>query len=200
MIIDEKLKNNMKDLRLLIEYAEDRNSLTDLQLEKFLRAFEQVRYNLLNEIKIYNKTVDYEYEKIKTIDDDYKAEVENNILKIYVPEVMPSFKNIKTHTYKRILLNISEITKEYKNLFQDEVCIFIKVYDKLLGWDIDNKYIKPVADALIASEVIKDDNITKMFYCVRGEFSEVPHTEIFVFDSKKMNDFLENTTTQNCHF
>ena len=200
MIIDEKLKNNMKDLRLLIEYAEDRNSLTDLQLEKFLRAFEQVRYNLLNEIKIYNKSVDYEYEKIKTIDDDYKAEVENNILKIYVPEVMPSFKNIKTHTYKRILLNISEITKEYKNLFQDEVCIFIKVCDKLLGWDIDNKYIKPVADALIASEVIKDDNITKMFYCVRGEFSEVPHTEIFVFDSKKMNDFLENTTTQKCHF
>ena len=200
MIIDEKLKNNMKDLRLLIEYAEDRNSLTDLQLEKFLRAFEQVRYNLLNEIKIYNKSVDYEYEKIKTIDDDYKAEVENNILKIYVPEVMPSFKNIKTHTYKRILLNISEITKEYKNLFQDEVCIFIKVCDKLLGWDIDNKYIKPVADALIASEVIKDDNITKMFYCVRGEFSEVPHTEIFVFDNKKMNDFLENTTTQKCHF
>lgn len=200
MIIDEKLKNNMKDLRLLIEYAEDRNSLTDLQLEKFLRAFEQVRYNLLNDIKIYNKSVDYEYEKIRTIDDDYKAEIENNILKIYVPEVMPSFKNIKTHTYKRILLNIAEVTKQYKNLFQDEVCIFIKVCDKLLGWDIDNKYIKPVADALIASEVIKDDNITKMFYCVRGEFSEVPHTEIFVFDSKKMNDFLENTTTQKCHF
>lgn len=200
MIIDEKLKNNMKDLRLLIEYAEDRNSLTDLQLEKFLRAFEQVRYNLLNDIKIYNKSVDYEYEKIKTIDDDYKAEIENNILKIYVPEVMPSFKNIKTHTYKRILLNIAEVTKQYKNLFQDEVCIFIKVCDKLLGWDIDNKYIKPVADALIASEVIKDDNITKMFYCARGEFSEVPHTEIFVFDSKKMNDFLENTTTQKCHF
>nr|MCR5146163.1 hypothetical protein [Clostridia bacterium] len=64
MIIDEKLKNNMKDLRLLIEYAENRNSLTDLQLEKFLRAFEQVRYNLLNDIKIYNKSVDYEYEKI----------------------------------------------------------------------------------------------------------------------------------------
>ena len=200
MIIDEKLKNNMKDLRLLIEYAEDRNSLTDLQLEKFLRAFEQVRYNLLNDIKIYNKSVDYEYEKIRTIDDDYKAEIENNILKIYVPEVMPSFKNIKTHTYKRILLNIAEVTKQYKNLFQDEVCIFIKVCDKLLGWDIDNKYIKPVADALIASEVIKDDNITKMFYCARGEFSEVPHTEIFVFDSKKMNDFLENTTTQKCHF
>ena len=100
MIIDEKLKNNMKDLRLLIEYAEDRNSLTDLQLEKFLRAFEQVRYNLLNDIKIYNKSVDYEYEKIKTIDDDYKAEIENNILKIYVPEVMPSFKNIKTQERK----------------------------------------------------------------------------------------------------
>ncbi len=196
MIIDENLKNNLKNLKILIEYAEDRSNLTDLQLEKFLKSFEQARYNLLNDIKLYNKNVEYEYEKIKTIDDDYKVKIENDILKIYVPEVMPSFKNIKTHTYKRILINIAEITKQYKNLFNDEVCIFIKVCDKVLGWDIDNKYIKPVADALIASEVIKDDNITKMFYCVKGEFSETPHTEIFVFDSKKMNEFLENTTTQ----
>lgn len=192
MIINENLKNNLTNLKLLIEYVEKRNSLTDLQLEKFLKSFEQVRYNLLNQIKIYNKSIEYEQEKIKTVDDEYSAKLENNILKIYVPEVLPSFKNLKTHTHKRILLNVAEITKKYKNLFNKEVCIYIKVFDKLHGWDIDNKYIKPIADALIASEVIQDDNTTKMFYCAKGEFSENPHTEIFVFESEKMCSFLEN--------
>ena len=195
MIVNEKLKENLKSLGLLIEYVEDRNNLTDLQLEKFLRSFEQVRYNLLNEIKIYNKSVDYEYEKIKIIDDEYDATLENNILKIYVPEVLPSFKNIKTHTHKRILSNIAEVTKKFAGAFDDEVIIYIKIFDKIQGWDVDNRYIKPVADALIESKVIQDDNITKMFYCVRGEISDTPHTEICVFDGKKIGDFLEKHRT-----
>lgn len=187
MIIDEKLQNNILDLQQNLDMILKSNSLTDLQIEKFLRNFEKTRYNILNEIKIYNKNVNFEYEKIKTIDDNYKAKLEDGTLKIYVPEVMPSFKNLKTHTYKRILLNITEITKAYANQFDNEVCIFVKVFDNILGWDIDNKYIKPVADALIASGVIQDDNITKMFYSVKGEFSDNPHTEIYVFDSKKIS-------------
>ena len=41
------------------------------------------------------------------------------------------------------------------------------------------------------SNVIEDDNITKMFYCAKGEYSENPHSEIYVFDSKNISDFLE---------
>ena len=188
MIIDKKLKNNILDLQQNLDLMLKSNSLTDIQIEKFLKDFEKTRYSILNEIKIYNKSVNFEYERIKTIDDSYMAKLENGTLKIYVPEVMPSFKNLKTHTYKRILLNITEITKEYANQFENEVCIFVKVFDNILGWDIDNKYIKPVADALIASGVIQDDNITKMFYSVKGEFSENPHTEIYVFDGKKISE------------
>ena len=169
----------------------DSKSLTDLQLENFLRNFEKTRYTILNEIKLYNKNVEFEYEKIKDIDSEYTAELKDNILKIYVPEVMPSFKNIKTHTHKRVLLNVAEVTKPFANQFGNEVFIYIKVYDKLLGWDIDNKYIKPIADALIMSNVIQDDNMTKMFYCAKGEYSENPHTEIYVFEAQKVNKFLE---------
>jgi len=191
MIIDENLQKNILDLQQNLDTILKSNSLTDLQIEKFLRNFEKTRYNILNEIKIYNKNVDFEYEKIKTIDDNYLAKLEDGTLKIYVPEVMPSFKNLKTHTYKRILLNITEITKAYANQFDNEVCIFVKVFDNILGWDIDNKYIKPVADALIASGVIQDDNITKMFYSVKGDFSDNPHTEIYVFDGKKISKIFD---------
>ena len=61
-------------------------------------------------------------------------------------------------------------------------------------WDVDNKFIKPIADALILSKVIQDDNMTKMSYCVKGAFSEIPHTEIYVFDSKNMNEFSVDYT------
>lgn len=190
MIINEKLRKTFIDLQNNLNLIINSNSLTDLQLENFLRNFEKARYNILSEIKIYNKNVEFEYEKIKTIDNEYKANLTDNILKIYVPEVMPSYKNLKTHTHKRILLNIAEITKKYENLFNNEVCIYIKIFDNILGWDVDNKFIKPIADALILSKVIQDDNMTKMSYCVKGEFSDTPHTEIYVFDSKNFDEFM----------
>ena len=62
--------------------------------------------------------------------------------------------------------------------------------DNISGWDIDNKYIKPISDALIMSEVIKDDNISKMFYAAKGEYSDIPHTEVYVFNSKEIEKFL----------
>ena len=196
MIINEKLKKELRTLEKSTNSILQSASLTDFQIENFLRNLEKARYNILAEIKLYNKNVEFEYEKIKTIDSEYKAMLEDNILKIYVPEVMPSYKNLKTHTHKRILLNIAEITKQFTGLFDNEVFIYIKVFDKILGWDIDNKLIKPIADALILSNVIKDDNITKMFYCVKGEYSDVPHTEIYVTDGKKIDNYLKNCCTK----
>lgn len=195
MIINENLQKNLLSLKQNVDLIVTNNSLTDLQIENFLRNFEKTRYNILSEIKIYNRNVEFEYEKIKTIDNEYKSELIDNVLKIYVPEVMPSYKNLKTHTHKRILLNIAEITKQYEGQFDNEVCIYIKLFDKILGWDVDNKFIKPIADALILSKVIQDDNMSKMSYCVKGEFSEIPHTEIYVFDSKNMDEFLAKYST-----
>lgn len=195
MIINNNLQKNLLSLKQNVDLIVNNNSLTDLQIENFLRNFEKTRYNILSEIKLYNKNVEFEYEEIKTIDNNYKAELIDNVLKIYVPEVMPSYKNLKTHTHKRILLNVAEITKQFEGQFDNEVCIYIKLFDKILGWDVDNKFIKPIADALILSKVIQDDNMTKMSYCVKGEFSENPHTEIYVFDSKNMDEFLAKYST-----
>ena len=46
------------------------------------------------------------------------------------------------------------------------------------------------------SGVIEDDNITKMFYAAKGEYSETPHTEVYIFDSQKISNFLENYITK----
>ena len=192
MIIDNNLRKNLLDLNTYTDFMLENNSLTDLQIENFLKNFEKVRYNILNEIKLYNKTVEFEYEKVVTIDDEYKVELIEDVLKIYIPEPMPSYKNLKTHAHKRILLNVAEATKPFNNLFENQVFIYIKIFDCINNWDIDNRTIKPIADALITSGVIKDDNISKMFYAVKGEYSENPHTEIFVVDGKKIVHFFEN--------
>lgn len=194
MIINDKLKKNLLSLSKCIDLILNSNSLTEIQIQQFLQKFEKARYNMLDEIKLYNSNVEFEYEKIKTIDDDYKATIENGILKIYIPEVLPSFKNIKTHSHKRILLNIVEVTKQFTSLFTDSIFIYIKIFDNILGWDVDNRYIKPVSDALIIAGIIKDDNISKMSYCVQGEYSENRHTEVYILDNKTVNEFLESKT------
>lgn len=196
MIISDKLLNELVSLEENIHLlVENNKNINDIQLEAFLRNLEKRRYNILTQIKLYNKTVEYKTERIKNISDEYKAEVKDNILKIYIPEPMPSYKNLKTHAFKNILLNIAEITKPYANMFTEGVFIYIKIFDNIKGWDIDNKSIKPISDALISSGVIQDDNIDKMFYCVKGEFSEIPHTEVYISDAKNIIKILENSVS-----
>lgn len=191
MILSDKLRKELINLEENIQSLTTNQNINQFQLEAFLRNLEKQRYNILTQIKVYNNTVQYNTEKIRTISNEYKATLEENILKIYIPEVMPTYKNLKTHAYKNILLNITEVTKEYTGLFTDKVFIYIKIYDNIKGWDIDNKFIKPISDALILSGVIQDDNIDKMFYAVEGEFSETPHTEVCIFNANKMTEFLK---------
>ncbi len=191
MIISENFLEELIALQSAIHQITRCNSMTETQLENFLKTFEQRRYKILEEIKKYNENVEYETELIDYIDNDYKAEIIDDVLKIYITETMPKYKNIKTHTYKRIMLNVAEATKEFKGMFKNEVLIYIKVFDNQKAWDIDNKMIKPIPDGLILSEVISDDDIRKMFYSVKGEFSEIPHTEVYISNCKNMIDFLE---------
>lgn len=199
MILSDKVLNEFINLNENINLViQNKNNILDTQLESFLRNLEKRRYNILAQINLYNKTVDYSAEKIKNISDEYKAEFQNDILKIYIPEVMPTYKNLKTHAYKNILLNIAEITKLYANLFNETIFLYIKIFDNIKGWDVDNKFIKPISDALILSGVIKDDNIEKMFYCVKGEFSEIPHTEVYIFEPKNYPNFFDKYVSENC--
>lgn len=191
MIITDKLLNELLSLEENIHGITRNIAISDSQMETFLRNLEKRRYNILNEIKLYNRTVEFDTQKIKNVSDEYKAEAKENILKLYIPEPMPSYKNLKTHAYKNILLNLSEITKPYSRMFENEIFVYIKIFDNIKNWDVDNKFIKPISDALILSGVIHDDNIDKMFYCIKGEFSEIPHTEVYISEAQNTIKYLE---------
>ena len=149
---------------------------------------------MFNKIKLSNKYEVNEQDKITYLNDRYSATVENDILKIYIPEVIPKYKNINNYAYKNIMINVMDKTKEYKDLFNKElVFVFIKVVENQKNIDIDNKFIKPIVDGLVLSKVIADDNINNMFYGVLGTTNKKkkPYTEVYVFRGQKMLDFIK---------
>lgn len=192
MILSDKLYSELINLESDIHVLTQSKAINNLQAESFLRNLEKRRFNILREIELYNKTVEYPTEKLKNIKNDYNIKFHDNILEIYIPEPMPSYKNLKTHAFKNILLNLTEITQNFNGIFKDKVFVFIKIYDNIHGWDIDNKYIKPIFDSLILNKVIEDDNIEKMFYSIKGEFSEIPHTEVYITEQKNAVNLMKN--------
>ena len=200
MILSDKLCNELLSLESDIEKITKSKNTNDIQMENFLRNLEKRRYNILSEIKLYNNTVEYKTDKIKNISHEYKAEVIDDTLKIYIPEPMPSYRNLKTHAYKNILLNITEVTKPYQNMFNEKVFVYIKIFDNIKGWDIDNKFIKPIFDSLIANKIIEDDNIEKMFYAASGVFCDEPHTEVYITGIKNAENLFKNVLDENVLF
>ena len=168
--------------------------LENKDIEKYLRSLEEIRYEMFSKIKINNRNSINEDEKISYINNLYKATLVNDILKIHIPEALPKFKNISNYSYKNIMLNTAESVKEYKGLFKDNLTfVVIIVHEKQANMDIDNKYIKPVVDALVISNVIKDDNINNMFYMALGKSDTVnAYTEVFVMEAKYMINWIEN--------
>lgn len=169
--------------------------IENTHIENYLRDLEKIRYNIFNKIKLREESQINEAEKINYLNKRYKATIENGMLKIYIPEVIPKYKNINNYAYKNIMINVMEKTKEFKDLFNNElVFVFIKIYENQKNIDIDNKFIKPIIDGLVLSKVITDDNINNMFYGVLGSTNKhkSPYTEVYVFKGEKLLKWIEN--------
>lgn len=193
--MQKEILTELEDLRDETEFIINNQEIVENKhVENYLRSFERIRNNLFNKIKLSNKYEVDEQDKITYLNDRYSATVENDILKIYIPEVIPKYKNINNYAYKNIMLNVMDKTKEYKDLFNKElVFVFIKVVENQKNIDIDNKFIKPIVDGLVLSKVIADDNINNMFYGVLGTTNKKKktYTEVYVFRGQKMLDFIK---------
>ena len=193
----KEILTELEDLRDETEFIINNEEIIENKhVENYLRSLERIRYNIFNKINLKNKYEVNEIDKINYLNNRYKATVQNDILKIYIPEVIPKYKNINNYAYKNIMLNVMEKTKEYKDLFNEElVFVFIKVVENQKNIDIDNKFLKPIVDGLVLSKVIADDNIANMFYGVFGttDKKKSPYTEVYVFKGEKMLEWIQNT-------
>lgn len=194
--MQKEILTDLEDLRDETEFIlNNQEIIENKHVENYLKSVERIRYNIFNKIKLKAKYEINEQDKINYLNNRYKATVEDDILKIYIPEVIPKYKNINTYAYKNIMLNVMEKTNEYRNLFNNQlVFVFIKVVENQKNIDIDNKFIKPIIDGLVLSKVIADDNIANMFYGVLGktEKRKNPYTEVYVFKGEKMLNWIQN--------
>lgn len=195
-MLEDKIEYELKEINKEVSYVlENKNISDDKMISNCLFNLEKHRFNILNYIRSFKTSSKVDID-IQTINDEYRVEY-RNYFKIYIPEVLPKYKYIGNYTYKNILLNVANVTKQYRNLFKGkQVCIYIRVFDntKKENWDIDNKTIKPIIDGLVLSNVIEDDSIQKMFYIVKGDYHKVPHTEVTILDGKQVIKFLNKRT------
>ena len=194
--MQKEILTELEDLRDETEFIiNNEEVIENKHVENYVRSLERIRYNRFNKIKLKDKYEVNEQDKINYLNNRYKAIVENDILKIFIPEVIPKYKNINNYAYKNIMINVMEKTKQYKDLFNNElVFVFIKVVENQKNIDIDNKFIKPIVDGLVLSKVIADDNIANMFYGVLGttDKKKKPYTEVYVFKGEKVLEWIQN--------
>ena len=169
-----------------------KEKIKDEELEKYFYKLEKTRMDMYDAVRQRNMWLEFMDDKgTEFIDYDYKAKVEDDILKIYIPEKIPSIKRGVNYIQKQITYNISKVTNQYEGMFYDKfVMVIIKIYDDTKIWDTDNRNVKPIHDGLIDGKVIKDDNIYCTCYMVQGYHSDKPHTEVYVLSAEEINRII----------
>lgn len=164
---------------------------TEKKLEIFLYNLEKIRFEIYEQVRyLNNNMLD---DEIHFIDNDYKANLQDGVLSLYIPEKLPNLTNRSSYAHKQIIFNIAEITKQYDKLFFDKyVIVIIKIFEKRKVWDADNRTVKPIQDGLIHGGVIKDDNIFNCCYMVQGFYSDIPHIEVSVLEADKIINFIDS--------
>lgn len=187
--------NDLETLKKQTDFMiNNREILEKKDVERYLRSLEKTRYNLFEQVKLNNQNTIDENEKIDYINNEYTATMKDGILKIYIPETLPKYKYINNYAYKNIMINTAEAVKEYNGLFKTNLTfVLIIVHENQVNMDIDNKFVKPIIDALVLQNIIQDDNINNMFYMALGKSdSQIPYTEAFVMDGSYMINWIEN--------
>lgn len=190
---NDKFEESLVTLKEQIDKTLSNINILDNDLkENFLRNLEKIRYDIFDTIEIENRYS--QKEDIDFINKHYEVEEKNGILKVNIPEVIPKYKYISNPAYKNILKNVAEAVKDYGGFFHDKLTfVLIIVHERQVNIDIDNKYIKPIVDALVISKVIKDDNFENLFYAALGINDAIkPYTEAYVLDGSYLLEWIKN--------
>ena len=157
MLIDETVMKALKELEEETHKIVNSNNLSNKKLESYLVKLEQKRFIILERLKINNKILDGYENEIKTINSKYKCDMKNGIIKIYIPETIPYYKNNNTYAYKNILLNLIDVLE----MIADCVCAGMarsgEIRDLEINPDILNRAVqntaKLIKDMIIVEEL-----------------------------------------------
>ena len=189
---EEIIESIKKIEKISNELIQTKEKIKDEELERYFCKLEKERMDMYDAVMQENLWKDFMGDEVTDfIDYDYKAKLEDDILKIHIPEKIPPIKKGASYTQKRITSNIARITRKYEGLFYDKFTMtIIKIYDDGKIWDADNRNVKPIQDGLIHGKVIKDDNIYCSCYMVQGYYSDKPYVEVYVITADEITKII----------
>lgn len=189
---EEIIESIKKIEKISNELIQTKEKIKDEELERYFCKLEKERMDMYDAVMQENLWKDFMGDEVTDfIDYDYKAKLEDDILKIHIPEKIPPIKKGASYTQKRITSNIARITRKYEGLFYDKFTMtIIKIYDDGKIWDADNRNVKPIQDGLIHGKVIKDDNIYCSCYMVQGYYSDKPYVEVYVIPADEITKII----------
>jgi len=189
---EEIIESIKKIEKISNELIQTKEKIKDEELERYFCKLEKERMDMYDAVMQENLWKDFMGDEVTDfIDYDYKAKLEDDILKIHIPEKIPPIKKGASYTQKRITSNIARITRKYEGLFYDKFTMtIIKIYDDGKIWDADNRNVKPIQDGLIHGKVIKDDNIYCSCYMVQGYYSDKTYVEVYVIPADEITKII----------
>ena len=110
---DEIIKSIEKIEELSKKLLQTKEEIKEEELEKYFYKFEKIRMDMYDDVRQRNLWLDFmDFEGIKILDNKYEAGLENNILKIHIPEKVPSIKRGANYIQKQIAYNIAEVVEQ----------------------------------------------------------------------------------------
>ena len=103
MLIPNELYNLLQKLNIslntVLKYPYI--SSTEKKLEKFLYNLEKIRFEIYEQVRYLNIMLDNE---IHFIDNDYKANLQDGVLSLYIPEKLPTLTNRSSYATNKLFL------------------------------------------------------------------------------------------------
>ena len=193
-MVKERIIESIERIKEISEkLLQAKEKLQDQDLERYFCKLEKTRMDMYDAVNQNNLWREFIGDEVVTeyIDDKYKVKLEDDILKIHIPEKIPSIKKGANYIQKRITSNIARIIRKYEGLFYDKfTMVIIKIYDDGKIWDADNRNVKPIQDGLIQGKVIRDDNIYCCCYMVQGYYSDEPHAEVYMVSADEITKII----------
>lgn len=98
---EEIIESIKKIEKISNELVQTKEEIKDEELERYFCRLEKIRMDMYDIVKQRNLWRKFDNaETIDFIDEDYKVKLEDDILKIYIPETIPPIKKGANYTRK----------------------------------------------------------------------------------------------------
>nr|WP_172693310.1 hypothetical protein [Clostridioides difficile]AYD68705.1 Endodeoxyribonuclease RusA [Clostridioides difficile] len=177
------IDHSLKDIR-------DKINLNNGNIFKALETLENTKYHLVQQIMKNEQVAErLELDDVSNYSDkliEVNEYVENKKIKIWTDMLPPNLFSVESSRYYSDYKELIQQLIIYKlsgfNEHFNKIIIKYKLYLDYLKYDVDNYFFKTYTDAIMKSNLIKDDNFEQVKILMTGESSENIGLEITIYN------------------